>query len=177
MTYEILPNEILKSPRGTLLNYQRGISLRHIRTEKWGLVWPLVWPKDWFEVTLHRTHPLLWLDPSGKYWMANKHMAECDLGSIPPPLRSRYPATEFSAEYYFHDNVYNFKYLWTSMSLSGPWIKEPVSRKQGDSNLSDMIYARQYALNAGRVDVIRRGLIWACVRSLGWAAYDSETIP
>ena len=57
--YQVLPDEILKSPRGTLLNYQHGMSMRHIRTERWGLFWPLSWPKDWFEITLHRTHPLM----------------------------------------------------------------------------------------------------------------------
>ncbi len=172
--YQVLPDEILKSPRGTLLNYQHGMSMRHIRTERWGLIWPLSWPKDWFEITLHRTHPLMWLDPAGKYWMPDKHKEECDLGSVPPPIRSRYPATEFPPEYYFHDDTYDHGYLWTSPSLDGPWVKEPVSRAKGDSNLCDMIYARQYALNAGRIDVIRRGLIWAVVRAMGWAAYSPE---
>jgi hypothetical protein len=166
--YQVLEDEVLKSPRGSLLNYKHGLTLNHLRTERWGLIWPLTWPKDWFEATLHRVHPALWLDPAGKFWMADRHMRETDLGSIPPPVRSRISPLEFSVEFYSHDSAYKNHYMWTSMSLDGPWVKEPVTRSDSDQRLDDMIYARQYALGKNLVDDTRRGAIWAAVRAFGW---------
>ena len=172
--YRILETEILKSPKGTLLNSLHGIRMCHLGTESWGLFWPLTWPKDWFEVTLNRSYPAMWQDPTGKYWMADRHMARCDLGSVPPFMRARYPVTEFPHEYYQHDCSYNDGFLWTSMSLAGPWVKEAVTRSQADEFLSDMIYTRQIARGKGVLDDLHRGAIWVCVRGFGWVPWKSE---
>jgi hypothetical protein len=176
--YQVLTDEIIRSDRGTLLNYRHGLTIVHLYTEKWGPFWPLKWSKDWFEVTLHRTHPALWQDPTGRFWMSDKHIAKTDLGSVPPPLRGAYPHTEFPVAYVMHDDSYNHGFLWSAETLAGPWEKVAVTRKEADDRLADIIYTRQSVCDCDTVrpptrcesiqNAIHRGAIYSTVRTFGW---------
>ena len=157
----IRPDEVLACSRGVLINFRHGLTLNYLETTRWGLLWR----KTWWEGQLDPVTPLMWQDEDGRYWMPDRHEARTDLGSIPPPVQSWFPATEMPYAYYTHDSGYRHGGLWVAETLDGEWRFQRLSR----ARLDDMCLSAMP--EAAGIWACRRGVIWGAVRAFGWAAF------
>ena len=164
----ILADECRTGSAGVLCNYRHGLTLTFIEAKLW--VWP--WRKTWWEGKLSDAFPLMWQDgKTGTLYMPDRHEARTDLGSIPPPLRSLFPADEAPYAYYCHDSAYRHGGLWVADSLDGAWTFRPMTRADVDRLcLLDM-------LEAGGVGWCRRHIIYRHVRWYGGAAWSPVAPP
>lgn len=163
----VLPGELRTCDRGTLINAFHGYDTHWLRTEKWGWFWPFTWCKAIHSFQLHRLHPLTWVDRNGMHYQPDRHEQETDLGSIPPPLRARFPQDEYEPAYVFHDSAYRHGGLYTSVTLDGPYKFTRMTRKEADDLLADIIYA----LGGG---ACKRATIWTAVRAFGGGNYNAK---
>lgn len=162
----IRPDEIAVSKRGMLINYSHGLTLRWLRTERWCYLWR----KAWYEGELHPYTPLMWWDEELQlFCMPDRHAAETDLGSIPPPLRGAFPQDEFPFAYYFHDRGYGEGGLYVAPTLDAPFKFREFSRSWLDDRC---LSAMPQALGTIRC---RTGAIWGAVRTFGGFAWDPVT--
>lgn len=155
----VLPDEVISTDRGVLVNYKRGYDLHWLRSERWALFWS----KTIYEIEIHPMAPMTFRNCDG-YWQPDRHAAETDLGSIPPPLRAWFPQDEYAPSYIFHDSAYREGGLYYSATLDGPYTFKRLTRKYADDMLADTIHV----LGGW---ACRRGPIWAAVRLLGWMSF------
>jgi hypothetical protein len=161
----VLPDEILQCKDGVLLNYRRGLTLNWLAVEPWcGL-----WKKVYWEGQVHPRHPLMWEDrKTGLLYMADKHRARTDLGSIPPPVQQYFPPAEAPYAYYPHDSGYKDGGLWVAPSLDAPWTFKAMSRKELD------VMCLCNMLHAGGMSLPRRSVVYSSVRTCGWSAWNPK---
>jgi hypothetical protein len=121
------------------LNAQEGTgyNLRHIRDERWGFFWY----KSIYEFTLVEETPLTLVTDEG-YFQPDRHQAETDLGSVPPPLHGIISPTHFRLEYLFHDNIVSKGGLWFCKVLDGVYGFKEITFRQGNIMLHSMVRAK-----------------------------------
>jgi hypothetical protein len=179
--------EIASGKYGRLLNYRRGLDLNWLKTERWCLLWM----KVYWEAQLDREHPLMWMDKKGTLYrpcsdevlLAGK-LVVTDLGSVPPFVQQHAPAAEMPWAYFFHDMGYRFHGLWVKTvgaAAGAAAATEPAGaaaatepwefRKMTRAELDDLCL-RQMPEAMG-VSLVRRNLIYDCVRAGGWAAWKT----
>jgi len=101
----------------------------------------LLWSKAIYEVKLLYPDALTWKDETG-YWRPDKHEAETDLGSVPPPLRGWLPHDEYVLCYIFHDSACRKGGLWFCEALDGEWRFVEVSVRDANLMLKRWVKAR-----------------------------------
>jgi hypothetical protein len=131
-----------------------GWRLHWLRTERWGLLG--IWRKTIWEFCLIYPAPLTWEDGNG-FWQPDRHEAETDLGTVPPPLRGLFPHDEFPRSYCFHDSACGHGGLYHSDSLTGEFTFRKVSRTMADRMLRDMVRVEGNG-------TVRRWPVWVGVR-------------
>jgi len=148
------------APQGTWLNPD-GYTLRFERREFWP--WPRVWSvyrKTYWEFQLDQAKPLTFSHQQGYYVQPDRHELETDLGSIPPPLRSLFPDTEFIRPYLLHDSAYTHHGMYMAHGPYAPFVFHAVDRAFADELLRVSIIADGGSRARART-------IWSAVRSLG----------
>ncbi len=126
----------------------RGWEMRWLRNEPWHRFWT----KSIYEVRPLEPQPVTWCAPDG-YWRLSPEPRDTDLGSIPPPLRGRFPHDQYPLAYIFHDEARAKGRLWHSDNFDGPYRQVAVSNLQGDVMLRDMTH-HGYGAGPSRSNII-----------------------
>lgn len=136
-----------------------GYDLRWKRRVFWP--WPGVpslWRLSIWEFRLDTKTALTFRHPSGFLVQPDRHRDETDLGSIPPPQRSLFPADEFFRPYVFHDSGYRDRGFYVDRGQG--FVFESWTRAQVDELLRLMI------ISDGGTR-LRAWVVWSAVRAFG----------
>jgi hypothetical protein len=112
----------------------QGWDMHWLRNEHWGRFWT----KAIYEVRPIEPDPVTWCTPEG-YYRLSPEPRDSDLGSIPPPLRGRFPHDQFPLCYIFHDEARATGRLWFSAAFDGPYERIPVAPLAADAMLYRMV--------------------------------------
>lgn len=150
-----------------------GYILDRLRLERWGRFW---W-KSVYSFRLIPEHPLAFRDREGNLWQVDRHEAETDLGSIPPPVSGFFPAAEWQLSYIYHDSACRHNGLWFKAKGSlGPFEFKALTRSEIDQMLRDEWIPAEARLVGGAP--VRRWPVWAGVRIgalFGAGVYPQES--
>lgn len=116
-----------------------GWAITPVRLERWGLLWR----KRIWEFRLLYPNPLAFRDADGNLWQPDRHEAETDLGSSPPPIRGLFPQDEFPLSFIFHDSAWRKGGLWRN----GEWV--PLPRMRSNRMLRDDWIPAEVRLSGG----------------------------
>lgn len=151
-----------------------GYDLDTLHTE-WKL---FIFPVQHYSFRLHEAAPLTYEHPEGFFVQPNKNEDDTDLGSIPPPLRGFFPATEIPRTYNAHDSGYLHEGLWVSQSLTGPYVFRKMSREEIDQWMQLMGVVESVQMSVSYARAVRRlSIIHTSVRIGGivpWRRYASR---
>ena len=132
--------------------------------------WCWIWPVQHYEYSAGEPYPLT-LEIDGQFLQPDRHVADTDLGSVPPPLRSLFPHTETPRAYVFHDSGYRYGGLWRAAALAGPYEFLPMDRDEVDDVLHVGSRAESIAMGVSEARAARRAKLVhsALERCGGWA--------
>jgi len=139
----------------------RGYSLRFCHREFWP--WrnvPSMYRKSIWEFQLNLDTPLTFRHPDGFLLQPDRHRAQTDLGSIPPPLRSLFPQDEFVRSYILHDSACRDHGLYLSYAQGSPFVLHEMESARVHEIMRESILADGGTKARARV-------IWGAVRAFG----------
>ena len=146
--------------------HPNGYKLKWLRNEFWpSKSWPSIYRKAIREFRINEEHPLTYMAQDGCLLQPDRHMAETDLGTIPPPLRGLFPHDEFERSHILHDSGYRYGGLYLAYGLEQPFIFCKMSRAFIDEVLIESIIADGGTRARART-------IWLAVRIGGKGFFD-----